>query len=605
MCFLTEDEIELNKKKERYDVLTLFLSFYVHMSFRKLLLFVLVFFIFNSSIIESKIFDVSDYGAYANDHIDDTHAIQAAINAAIYSGLNDTISFGYGTYVLSSSINVTNATNLIITGQGAQQTLLLGINPTTIFIIMSGENITIRSLSIDFDPLPFTGGFAINVTDTYIDLKVQPPHRINPEFQIASLLRFDANEMRIAFGPQTYFFYPSGPMNTSQISTDIIRIYLTSSTEFNVGDGILARYSELHRAIYASTVTDLTIQSINIYTSWFMGIVTNRIIGLNIFNVQIAPPNGRWASTLLDCMNFANGRGYINIYDSRCELTSDDGLNVHEPYVVISDVINSTTVMTQVMNGTDVYFFAGMRVEFSSNSKPFTVYQTATVAEWVPTGPYSRLLTLTVPINVSVGDYVANADPPMLTIRNFTVERNRAHGILLETRNVDVRNCVFNRTSGPAVLFQPSKFWNEGVAGQNVTLANNLYINCNEGIGRDHGVIAITLQPTQFEPVMKNIRIESSTFYFGNYSRGLLLSRSAANVRIEGNYLATNNSEPLIIICNSRNITASNNTLISNQIGHEQYYAFDTLVSCAKNLSSLIDLPASAFNSSFPPPVIA
>jgi hypothetical protein len=260
--------------------------------------------------------------------------------------------------------------------------------------------------------------------------------------------------------------------------------------------------------------------------------------------------------------------------------------------------------MTQVTNGTDAYIEIGNPVELSSSEKPFTVYQTAIVASFVITGPFSRLITLNMSVNASVGDHIGNADPPHLTIRNFTVKNNRAHGVLLETRNVDIRNCVFNRTSAPAVYFQPSLFWNEGPTARNVTLINNLYINCNEGIGQDHGVISITLTPTQLEPVMRDIRIESSTFYFGNYSRGFLLSRNADNVYISGNYMATNNSAPFIILCNTRNVTASNNTVINEKFPIDKYYVFDTLTRCEVNLSSLIDLPPSAFNSSFPPPVV-
>jgi hypothetical protein len=551
-----------------------------------------------------KFFFVSDYGAYPNDNIDDSNAIQLAVQSAIDYGLKSTVSFGYGTYNLSSTINITNPTNLTITGQGVDQTLLLGTVSMTVFTAQYGVGLTISSLSIDFDPLPFTAGYIVNVTDTYVDVKIQPPHQISIENQIGSLMLYDPIEMRPAFGPNTYVYYPTAPMNSSIVSTGILRITLTSASQFIIGDAVLARYANERRAIFASTVTDLTFQSINIYASWFMGIVTNRIRRLNVLNVQIAPRDGRWLSTVLDCLNFANGREYINIFDSKCEATGDDGLNVHQPYLTIADVINSTTVMTQVTNGTDAYIDVGDRVEFSSSTKPFTIYQTATVASFIITGPFSRLITLNTSINASVGDHVGDADPPQLTIRNFTVKNNRAHGVLLETRNVDIRNCVFNRTSAPAVLFQPSLFWNEGPTARNVTLVDNLYINCNEGIGQDHGVISITLTPTQLEPVMKDIRIESSTFYFGNYSRGFLLSRNANNVYISGNYMATNNSAPFIILCNSRNITASNNTVINDKFPTDKYYAFDTLKPCEVNLSSLIDLPPSAFNSSFPPPVV-
>ena len=58
-----------------------------------------------------------------------------------------------------------------------------------------------------------------------------------------------------------------------------------------------------------------------------------------------------------------------------------------------------------------------------------------------------------------------------------------------------------------------------------------------------------------------------------------------------------------ISICNSRNISATNNCIITNQIRPELYYVFDTIVPCLVNSSSLIHLPSSAFDSSFPPPV--
>jgi len=98
-----------------------------------------------------------------------------------------------------------------------------------------------------------------------------------------------------------------------------------------------------------------------------------------------------------------------------------------------------------------------------------------------------------------------------------------------------------------------------------VTLTDNLYINCNEGIEQDSGMITITLHPIQSESVIKNIQIESSTFYSGNYRRGCLLSRNANNVYINSNYIPTDNSAPLIIICNIRNITTSNDPVINYQ----------------------------------------
>ena len=74
----------------------------------------------------------------------------------------------------------------------------------TVFTVQNGVGLIISSLSIDFDPLPFTGGYIVNVTDTYVDIKIQLPHQISIENQIGSLMRYDAVEMRPAFGPNIY-----------------------------------------------------------------------------------------------------------------------------------------------------------------------------------------------------------------------------------------------------------------------------------------------------------------------------------------------------------------------------------------------------------------
>ncbi len=193
---------------------------------------------------------------------------------------------------------------------------------------------------------------------------------------------------------------------------------------------------------------------------------------------------------------------------------------------------------------------------------------------------------------------------PRLTIRNFTVANNRARGVLLETRNIDMRQSLFNRTSGPAVYFQPSLFWHEGPSARNASLTENVYINCNEGIAQHAGFIIVLPVPTQLIPVVHDVNITASTFYFGEYSQGLLQSFNAENVFISGNYIATNASTPLISLCNSRNISASNNTVINSQFKIDQYYSLNGTYPCQINLTSLIDLPPSAFNSSFLPPVM-
>lgn len=546
-----------------------------------------------------KIFHVSD-------HIDATQQIQSTIDAAISDGPNNIVKFGYGTYNITQTIYINNGTNLTVQGEGIGETFLIGTSKMFLFFGQYCNGLTIQGLSIDFNPLPFTAGYVVNVADTYVDVRVQAPHQADVGQRVEGLIRYDPINMRPAFGPNTYDYYQESIFkgNTSLVSPGVLRIPVTSRTAFTIGDPLVAVYDISYHAIYAHDVTDLVVRSIGLHSSWGMSFVVERVKRLTVHDYHVTPYEGRWLSANSDCMHFISTTEFVSLSDSKCQMQADDGLNVFTHYVRVTEVINSTALIISAINYTDPLFIEdGTRLEFSSSKQAFVTYSAGTVASSTVDSPTSRLFLFTSPVNASVGDFAHIGDVPALTIRNFTVERNRARGVLLETHNVDVRNCVFNRTSGPGVFMQPSLYWYEGPPGRNITLANNLFIHCNEGIGQQEGLITILPDPTQTIPVVEDVHIQSSTFYFGNHSRGLLQSYNVNNLHLTGNYIATNGSIPLISICNSRNLTASNNTVVDIQSKIDQYYVFDQVQPCQMNLSSLIDLPPSAFNSSFPPPV--
>ena len=246
----------------------------------------------------------------------------------------------------------------------------------------------------------------------------------------------------------------------------------------------MAHYINVNNGLFAYGVTDFTVQSVTMYTSWAMGFFTIKIRRFNIINFHIIPRDGRWLSSSSDCMHFVSAKEYVNIIDSKCQSTADDGLNIFRPFLSITDIVNSTAILVKTAGNTDPFIQIGENLEFTNSTQPFTVYTKGTVVYSASQGPDKRLVIFTESINASVGDWVCNADTPVLTIRNFTVQNNRARGVVLETRNIDIRNSVFNRTSAPAILIQPSLGWHEGPEARNITLINNLYIYCNEGIGQ-------------------------------------------------------------------------------------------------------------------------
>ncbi len=318
-----------------------------------------------------KTFWVSDYGAYPDDDLDDTIAIQSAINDAIDYKLMSDIVFGYGIYAISSSISIYNAANLTITGQGIDQTFLIGHFQGIMLFTQLGQGIKLTSFSIDYDPLPFTAGYVVDVNEKYLDLQVVPPHQTDVGQQVHGILRYDPLQMRPAFGPNTYEIYqqpsPTDP-NTTIVSPGVVRLPLSSPTRFLKGDPIVARYDFINPAIYAQDVYDLTFQSIVIYTSWGMGFVAVRTHRLNINNCHVIPRNERWMSTIIDCMHFTDARESISISDSSCHGTGDDGLNVHAVFLLVPEVINSTTIIIQAMKYLgSINMGVGTNLEFSSH----------------------------------------------------------------------------------------------------------------------------------------------------------------------------------------------------------------------------------------------
>jgi hypothetical protein len=329
------------------------------------------------------------------------------------------------------------------------ETLLLGTSSTSIFSPSYFQQLTITSLSIDFNPLPFTAGFVVNVTNTYLDLQVKSPHKADVGRQVQAMLRYDVTLMRTAIGPKTYEKYQTPPpnINTSLVSPGILRIPLASPSKFSIGDALVARYMTTNHAIHAQDITDLTIQSIIIYTSWCKGFVTLRAKRLNVIDYHVLRNNERWMSTLVDCMHFADSREYINIFDSQCESMGDDGLNVHATYFSVIQVINSTALVIQTMDLPEkLNVEIGTRLEFSTHTQPFIVYTTVTIASSLIVNLNSRLFTFTSPINASINNWACVADTPVSTVRNLTVANNRARGALLETRNIHITRPLFTVT---------------------------------------------------------------------------------------------------------------------------------------------------------------
>jgi Pectate lyase superfamily protein len=122
--------------------------------------------------------DVRNYGAVANDSVDDSVAIQNAINAAPD---NSTIYFPQGTYLVAS-LSLNGRTGLTLAGAGSTLTILKrnGAYPKIVESVGS-TNIIVTQLGFDANGITSFGGFnfydakGITITKThFFDSRKQP-----------------------------------------------------------------------------------------------------------------------------------------------------------------------------------------------------------------------------------------------------------------------------------------------------------------------------------------------------------------------------------------------------------------------------------------------
>ena len=561
-------------------------------------------------LLTQSVFNPSTYGAYPDDGVDDTTSLQSAIDAAIRSGPGATVQLLPGTYDLNATLQVHNCHSFTFNGSSPSSTLLLLHAATGALAYSQCSNLTFSHFSIDFAPLywSFTAGFISNVSTTSpysLDVAVTAPHLPLAGVSASAIFVYDPVNMRPASGPSTYEIFQSVPTLSTIVAPGVVRFALQSRGAWKVGQPVVVRYVGGPHVISGEDVLGLRMQSMVVYTSWDMSHASNRVHNLRVVDYHVRRGEGRWLSTWADCLHFADHREAMEIVDSSCEGMGDDGLNVHSYFFNATQLLNATTVVVSLTKAWEDTLSVGVgtSMAFAHAATPFVAYGSYQVAALREYSSTSFVYTFTAPVlGVEVGDIVYVNNPLSLLLSNFTVKNNRARGVLLELHNVTIDRCLFQHTSGPALLFQPSFFWGEAEPGANATVRETVFDGCNEGIAQQEGVISILPDPVQVMGVIDDITVERSTFLQGPYSQGLLQSYNGKRVTLRNNWVGNvSASGAAIYVCNSEGLTVQRNRVWN---GTRVGWALDGGGVCKGSLSTGLNFTADAFNATFGPVVM-
>ncbi|MBW2528050.1 MAG: hypothetical protein JRI23_27965 [Deltaproteobacteria bacterium] len=436
-------------------------------------------------------FFVDDYGALADGSSDATSAVRDAIAAAMQSGIAAEVVFSSGTYRLACTaaddgpcLLIDRASDLTLRGQGAAQSHLIISNPLMGFLwVNASRNITVKGLSLDYDPLPFTQGTIVQVypSETAIDVSVEAgfPALDDPMFAPKYLsstfgMLFDAADTFLKGSALNNYAVSS----ITKVSGGTFHLVLHSLADVAVGD----RFALPHRAqtgLFFASVDDITLESFIMYSApgaasiWVGN--TSQIM-INGFEVRRKPGTTRLLSTAADAIHMLDNKANLTIVGCTIEGMGDDPINTRSSDFPVVSVASPSSLQfdTRGVEGIAV----GQTVEIVDPSSQLARGMAKVVSLQMQGDTAS--VSLDRPIaGVVSGDALFDADfaSPYAVIRNNTFSNFRgmfrirspgaifAENVIVDPRNANVLISADINPSwqeGPSLLsFLPQVYFND------------------------------------------------------------------------------------------------------------------------------------------------
>ena len=430
------------------------------------------------------------------------------------------------------------------------------------FVLEGCKNVAFKNFSIDWHRTFHSEGEILAVEDEHFDVRFAEdyPYKIDnglliftdfprpkdknehaigtafgsdgkATYPFGGLLEFDAKKRETAFLAWDYWIGEPGTLPAKELGDRKVRIF-RKGVKGTVGNIMV--FGPNHRKIPLFTLADcenIRFENVNMYHSGGMGIVGLRSRDIEVKRCKVTPPPGknRIVSLTADATHFVNCNGKILLEDCVFENQKDDATNVHGIYAQIVDMGTpdsskcATAWIDVRLIHAQQYGFdfvkKDMKLDFVDGPSMNTVHSATVLDAERLNKEITRVFldSARLPENVKLGDAVCDADiAPELTIRNCYIGKNRARGVLLNSRGKTLVEGNTFHTPGAAILLEgDARFWFEQAGVRDLTIRNNVFDNCNFGVW---GWSVIETRPGIAEDrraesrYNKNVLIENNTF---------------------------------------------------------------------------------------------
>lgn len=531
---------------------------------------------------------LTDFGAIPNDGKDDGPAFRKALEFCkkfSKTGVGVKLSFFKGQYDFFeganrfSLIELKNLSNIIIDGNDSE---IIIHNPLKGFLsIWKSNNIVVKNLTIDYDPLPFTQGkiVAIDIKGKTFDFKIDDgfPSLTMKMFQEAprawGMLMDPEIPGKLKDGAPNYY----ASKNFEELGERTFRIKMPGPRMLKfmeVGDLYVHVARTNGSAVFKSNLSkNITFLNNTNYTSPAGTFNAVNMEEWNIIGHKVKLKKGRIHSANADCVHVNGGKFGPWIENSLFEGYSDDGVNFKNTKRHIIKQLSPTELIMkwQVVKG-DV-----MRIY---NPREGKLIGTFTVIEnkFLGDGEMRVTLDKAVPVSLHVGDtkkhdiaYLDNQSNESFVIRNNTFRNARRYGVLIQASNGLIEKNIFENLSQSAITLINGVDWGEGFIAHNILINQNIFNNCGYDETylnqKDFATIQMRVvklknpdAKTKWSGVattewqgLENIKITNNIF---SYNKRALSVECTTNTLIKGNRFLRNSndlSEENEIILNRNN----------------------------------------------------
>lgn len=529
------------------------------------------------------VIDAASFFVDGTDEKDDTAAFNACLDEARkHAGQTVKILLPAGELDFIESLNPLDR-NYGIVLKDFEHLIISGQNTTIYFhgemkgfLVENCNDVTFENLTIDYGVPPFSTGTILQNDGQTFTVRVHDGYVVDETTRISAFLEYNKTSYTpLAKGNDIY-----GDIKTVRyLGNQILEItflhpYAVAPTGTLV---VLRHYLYEYDLFFVNQCENIYFESIDIYSALGMAArcYSSKNLYFNRFNCTLKPNTDRLMSVTADAIHAIDCYGEVFITNSLFENCGDDAANVHGMYLEIAEVIDDHTV----------YAFNPRGYNFAPSVNDVMEINTALDLSLVYTSEVTSVVPRAVGFEITFADSFEGKVSPLNVIGNVTrspelvfnnniVRNKRCRGVLVQTRNVEIKNNTFANLSDAGILLTgDSNEWYEAMLAKNVVIANNKFLKNNFAVGNTGGDIAISAYGKGYN-LAANGSIENIEIYnnfFANSANAGIFANSVRQLNIHHNLMSNvgispkvKNFEAGIYLAYCDEVTLQNNVIYKN-----------------------------------------